>query len=216
MELTDTYRHKGLRKKLIELLRQKGIRDERVLDAMDSVPRHLFLSSAFLEFAYENRAFSIGAGQTISHPLTVARQTELLRLERGHKVLEIGTGSGYQTCVLCALGAKVWSIERQKELYDTAAPLIRKLGYRPNLYFGDGYKGKPAFAPFDKVLVTCGAPSIPTELLKQLGIGGTMVIPVGEGDTQVMLEITRVAENEYTRHEHGNFSFVPMLADKAR
>lgn len=216
MRLTDTYRHKGLRRKLIESLRQKGIRDERVLEAMDRVPRHFFLSSAFLEFAYENRAFSIGAGQTISHPSTVARQTELLELKRGDKVLEIGTGSGYQTCVLCEMGARVWSIERQKELYDQTTPLIQELGYRPNLYFGDGYKGKSAFAPFDKVLVTCGAPSIPQDLLKQMKLGGKMIIPVGEGATQIMLEIVKVGENEFTRHEHGNFSFVPMLADKAR
>ncbi len=216
MELIDTYRHKGLRRKLIDQLRTKGIQDERVLDAIDRVPRHFFLSSAFLEFAYENRAFAIGAGQTISHPSTVARQTELLKLERGDKVLEIGTGSGYQTCVLCEMGAKVWSIERQKELCDAAGPLIYQLGYRPNLYFGDGYKGKPAFAPFDKILVTCGAPSVPTELLKQLRIGGIMVIPVGDGETQIMYEITRVADNEYTRHEHGTFSFVPMLADRSR
>lgn len=216
MNLTDTYRHKGLRKKLIETLRQQGIRDERVLEAMDRVPRHYFLSSAFLEFAYENRAFSIGAGQTISHPSTVARQTELLQLERGDKVLEIGTGSGYQTCVLCEMGAKVWSIERQKELYDQTTPLIAELGYRPKLYFGDGYKGKPAFAPFDKILVTCGAPFVPQDLLGQISIGGRMVIPVGEGSTQIMLEINRVAENEYTRQEHGNFKFVPMLADRAR
>ncbi len=216
MRLTDTYRHKGLRRKLIESLRQKGIRDERVLEAMDRVPRHFFLSSAFLEFAYENRAFSIGAGQTISHPSTVARQTELLELKRGDKVLEIGTGSGYQTCVLCEMGARVWSIERQKELYDQTTPLIQELGYRPNLYFGDGYKGKSAFAPFDKVLVTCGAPSIPQDLLKQIKLGGKMIIPVGEGATQIMLEIVKVGENEFTRLEHGNFSFVPMLVDKAR
>lgn len=216
MNLTDTYRHKGLRKKLIALLRAQGIRDERVLAAMDSVPRHYFLSSAFLEFAYENRAFSIGAGQTISHPSTVARQTELLELKRGDKVLEIGTGSGYQTCVLCEMGAKVWSIERQKELYDQTSPLIASLGYRPKLYFGDGYKGKPAFAPFDKILVTCGAPFVPHDLLGQLKLGGRMIIPVGEGSTQVMLEINRVAENEYTRQEHGNFKFVPMLSDRAR
>lgn len=216
MNLIDSYRHKGLRRKLIETLRQRGIRDERVLEAMDRVPRHFFLSSAFLEFAYENRAFSIGAGQTISHPSTVARQTELLQLERGDKVLEIGTGSGYQTCVLLEMGAKVWSIERQKELFDATTPLLALLNYRPNLYYGDGYKGKAAFAPFDKILVTCGAPYIPDELLKQLKLGGKLVIPVGEGDTQTMLEITKVGDNEFTKVEHGSFSFVPMLADKNR
>lgn len=214
MTHVDSYRHKGLRRKLVEELRKKGIRDEAVLTAIDKVPRHFFLSSAFLEYAYENRAFSIGAGQTISHPSTVARQTELLELKAGDKVLEIGTGSGYQTCVLCELGAKVWSIERQRELYDTAGPLIKSLGYRPQLYYGDGYKGKAAFAPFDKILVTCGAPYIPDALLEQLAIGGKLIIPVGEGEHQTMLEIVRQGEMEYLKNEHGRFSFVPMLADR--
>lgn len=214
MTHVDSYRHKGLRRKLVEELRKKGIRDEAVLTAIDKVPRHFFLSSAFLEYAYENRAFSIGAGQTISHPSTVARQTELLELKAGDKVLEIGTGSGYQTCVLCELGAKVWSIERQRELYDTAGPLIKSLGYRPQLYYGDGYKGKAAFAPFDKILVTCGAPYIPDALLEQLAIGGKLIIPVGEGEHQTMLEIVRKGEMEYLKNEHGRFSFVPMLADR--
>lgn len=214
MTHVDSYRHKGLRRKLVEELRKKGIRDEAVLTAIDKVPRHFFLSSAFLEYAYENRAFSIGAGQTISHPSTVARQTELLELKAGDKVLEIGTGSGYQTCVLCELGAKVWSIERQRELHDTAGPLIKSLGYRPQLYYGDGYKGKAAFAPFDKILVTCGAPYIPDALLEQLAIGGKLIIPVGEGEHQTMLEIVRQGEMEYLKNEHGRFSFVPMLADR--
>lgn len=214
MTHVDSYRHKGLRRKLVEELRKKGIRDEAVLTAIDKVPRHFFLSSAFLEYAYENRAFSIGAGQTISHPSTVARQTELLELKAGDKVLEIGTGSGYQTCVLCELGAKVWSIERQRELYDTAGPLIKSLGYRPQLFYGDGYKGKAAFAPFDKILVTCGAPYIPDALLEQLAIGGKLIIPVGEGEHQTMLEIVRQGELEYLKNEHGRFSFVPMLADR--
>ena len=216
MEMVDTYRHKGLRKRLNDELRQMGIRDERVLDAMFNVPRHYFLSSAFLEFAYDNKAFQIGAGQTISQPYTVARQTELLELEKGQKVLEIGTGSGYQTSVLCEMGAKVWSIERQKLLHDNSRTIIRALGHRPNLYYGDGYKGKPAFAPFDKILVTCGAPFIPEALLKQLAIGGKLIIPVGEGKTQIMQEVVRVSETEYTKKEHGNFAFVPMLNDRAR
>lgn len=216
MEFNDTYRHKGLRKRLLDDLRDMGIRDERVLDAMYNVPRHYFLSSAFLEFAYDNKAFQIGAGQTISQPYTVARQTELLQLEKGDKVLEIGTGSGYQTSVLCEMGAKVWTVERQKELYDKTRPLIRALGYRPQMYYGDGYKGKPAFAPYDKIIVTCGAPQIPEELLKQLTIGGILIIPVGEGRTQRMIELRKNSPTDFSRKEHGDFAFVPMLSDRAR
>ena len=216
MEFVDTYRHKGLRNQLNEELRGMGIKDERVLTAMFNIPRHYFLTSAFLEFAYDNKAFQIGAGQTISQPYTVAKQTELLELEKGDKVLEIGTGSGYQTCVLCEMGAKVWSIERQRLLYDKTSPLIKTLGYRPNLYFGDGYKGKAAFAPFDKIIVTCGAPFVPEALLEQLKIGGKLIIPVGEGSTQVMFELQRTSEKDFTRREHGDFAFVPMLMDKSR
>ena len=214
--LIDTYRHKGLRKLLIDELREMGVKDEKVLGAMLKIPRHYFLSSAFLEFAYENKAFSIAAGQTISQPMTVARQTELLDLKAGEKVLEIGTGSGYQTCVLCELGARVYTIERQKELYDTAGPLIQALGYRPQRFFGDGYKGKSPFAPFDKILVTCGAPFVPEDLLAQLKIGGKMIIPVGEGNTQKMIELVRVQDKDILTREHGDFAFVPMLNDKAR
>jgi protein-L-isoaspartate(D-aspartate) O-methyltransferase len=216
MEFVDTYRHKGLRRRLIEDLREMGIKDERVLDAIYNVPRHYFLASAFLKYAYDNKAFQIGAGQTISQPFTVAKQTELLKVEKGDKILEIGTGSGFQTCVLCEMGAKVWSIERQKELFDKAKPLINALGHRPNLYYGDGYKGKPAFAPFNKIIVTCGAPFIPEALLSQLALGGTLVIPVGEGRTQRMIELTRNSETDFSRKEHGDFAFVPMLSDRAR
>lgn len=216
MERVDTYRHKGLRKRLMDELRELGIRDEHVLDACFNVPRHFFLSSAFLEFAYDNKAFQIGAGQTISQPFTVAKQTELLEIKKGDKILEIGTGSGYQTCVLCEMGAKVWSIERQKLLADNSKVLIRSLGYRPNLFYGDGYKGKPTFAPFDGIIVTCGAPSIPEALLSQLKIGGKLIIPVGEGKTQVMLEVTRNSATDFSKREHGNFAFVPMLNDRAR
>lgn len=214
--MEDSYRHKGMRKRMVEELREKGISDERVLDAMMAVPRHFFLSSAFLEFAYQNKAFQIGAGQTISHPFTVAFQTQLLELEPGDKVLEIGTGSGFQTCILLEMKAKVWSIERQKTLFDKTKLLIPKLGYKTNLYYGDGYKGKPAFAPFDKVLVTCGAPNVPTALVEQLRIGGKLVIPVGEGKTQIMTEIVRTSETEASIKEHGNFSFVPMLEARER
>ena len=163
--MEDSYRHKGLRKKLIAELAGKGISDTKVLEAMNKVPRHFFLSSAFLEFAYENKAFQIGAGQTISQPYTVAFQSQLLEVEKGMKILEIGTGSGYQTAVLCELGAKVYSIERQKLLHDNAKSILNKMGYKPNLVYGDGYKGLPSFAPFDRVLITCAVPVIPNELL---------------------------------------------------
>jgi len=216
VNLTDTYKHKGLRKQLVVELRKMGIQDERVLDAIFSVPRHYFLSSAFLEFAYDNKAFQIGAGQTISQPYTVAKQTELLELREGDKVLEIGTGSGYQTCVLCQMGAKVFSIERQKLLYDKTSPLVKRLGFRPQLFYGDGYKGKKAYAPFNKILVTCGAPFIPEDLLFQLVIGGKMIIPVGEGDSQMMTEIVRTGDNSFGKKEHGKFAFVPMLQERSR
>lgn len=212
--MEDTYRHKGMRKNMVDELRSKGISDESVLAALMNVPRHFFLSSAFLEFAYQNKAFQIGAGQTISHPYTVAFQTQLLDLNPGEKVLEIGTGSGFQTCVLCELKAKVFSIERQKSLFDKTKLLIPQLGYRPKLFYGDGYKGQPAFAPFDKILVTCGAPSIPMALVEQLKPGGKLVIPVGEGATQIMTEVVRISETEASSKEHGNFSFVPMLEDR--
>ena len=213
--LNDTYRHKGLRKALLDALRQMGIADERVLDAMDRVPRHHFMDDAFVHFAYDNKAFRIGAGQTISHPYTVARQTELLQLPTGAKVLEIGTGSGYQCAVLVAMGYKVHSIERQKALFDRTTPFLKQLGLRAHCYYGDGYKGKPAFAPFDGILVTCGAPHIPEALLGQLAVGGRLIIPLddptaGEGK-QTMTEVLRVDETTFTRQTHGTFAFVPML-----
>ena len=217
--LTGTFRHKGLRRALLDNLRGMGIADERVLDAMDRVPRHYFMDDAFVHFAYENKAFRIGSGQTISHPYTVARQTELLDIPTGAKVLEIGTGSGYQCAVLTAMGFKVHSIERQKALYDVTTPFLKKLGYRAHCYYGDGYKGKPAFAPFDGILVTCGAPFIPEALLGQLAIGGKLIIPLddpeaGEGK-QTMTEVRRVEENTFTRQTHGAFAFVPMLAARS-
>jgi protein-L-isoaspartate(D-aspartate) O-methyltransferase len=214
--LTDTYRHKGLRRRLIDEMREMGIRNEEVLSAMMEIPRHYFLSSAFLKFAYENKAFQIGAGQTISQPYTVARQTELLDVVAGEKVLEIGTGSGYQTSVLCQLGCKVFSIERQRLLFDKTRPLLQTLNYRPKLFYGDGYKGQPAFAPFDKILVTCGAPFIPEALLSQLTIGGKLIIPVGESDSQIMTEVVRINETEFEQHEHGLFAFVPMLEKRSK
>ena len=217
--LSDTYRHKGLRRELLGKLRGMGIADERVLDAMERVPRHHFMDDAFVHFAYENKAFRIGAGQTISHPYTVARQTELLGLAPGAKVLEIGTGSGYQCAVLVAMGFKVHSIERQKSLYDKTTPFLKRLGYRAHCYYGDGYKGKRAFAPFDGILVTCGAPFIPEALLGQLTEGGKLIIPLddpaaGEGK-QVMTEVQRVDAETFTKRTHGTFAFVPMLAARS-
>jgi len=210
----DNYKHRGMRLKMLELLREMGIKDENVLRAMNNVPRHLFLPSAFLQFAYDNRAFDIGSGQTISQPFTVAFQSSLLNVEPGDKVLEIGTGSGYQTCVLRSLGARVYSVERQKELYDATSFLMNKLGFKAHLFFGDGYKGLPAHAPFDKVLITCGAPKVPEALLSQLKIGGKLIVPIGAGEKQEMTEFIRLDQNEFGRKTHGVFSFVPMLEKK--
>lgn len=213
--MTDTFRHKGLRKKLVALLKEKGIQDSRVLEAMDAVPRHLYLDLAFTEHAYEDKAFKIGAGQTISQPYTVAFMSEMLEVKKGEKVLEVGTGSGYQASILVELGAKVYSIERQKLLYDRSRHLLKKLHYNVKCFYGDGYAGLPAFAPFDKVIVTAGAPFIPEALVKQLAIGGIMMIPVGEGDVQTMIRIDKHSDTEITKTELGAFRFVPLLGDKA-
>jgi protein-L-isoaspartate(D-aspartate) O-methyltransferase len=209
--MQDTYKHKGLRKQLIDELRQKGISDENILDAFNEVPRHFFLDLAFEQQAYSNQAFQIGAGQTISHPYTVAFQTQLLNLTRGEKVLEIGTGSGFQTCILCQLGAKVYSIERQRELFIKSNSIIKNLKFHPELFYGDGYKGRPFNAPFDKILVTCGAPFIPEALKEQLKVGGILVIPLGAGNVQEMQRITKISETEFKTENFGDFSFVPML-----
>ncbi|WP_343633467.1 protein-L-isoaspartate(D-aspartate) O-methyltransferase [Fluviicola sp.] len=214
--MQDTYKHKGMRKQLIDQLRQKGITDERVLTAFDAVPRHFFLDLVFEQQAYSNVAFQIGAGQTISHPYTVAFQTSILELKKGEKVLEIGTGSGFQTCILCSMGMKVFSIERQKELHIKAKKIIDHFRFTPKLFFGDGYEGKETFAPFDKILVTCGAPFIPAKLVQQLKVGGMMVIPVGDLDSQEMHRITKVSDTEYKEEVFGNFSFVPMLEKTVR
>jgi protein-L-isoaspartate(D-aspartate) O-methyltransferase len=213
--LIDSYRHKGLRKTLINTLRDKGI-GEVVLKAMSGIPRHLYFDNAFVEFAYQDKAFPIGSGQTISQPYTVAFQTELLNLNKGEKILEIGTGSGYQTAVLCELGYKVYSIERQKKLFIRSKETLPKLGYRPKLFYGDGFKGLPAFGPFDKILITAGAPSLPIDLLDQLKPNGIMVIPIDKKDSQIMYKITKDATGEgYSEEQHGTFQFVPMLKDKA-
>lgn len=205
-----------MRKQLIDELRMKGISDERILDAFEAVPRHYFLDLVFEKQAYSNTAFQIGAGQTISQPYTVAFQTSLLELKKGEKVLEIGTGSGFQTSILCVLGAKVFSIERQKELHLNAKKIIDRLGFTPKLFFGDGYEGKAPYAPFDKILVTCGAPFVPPKLIEQLKPGGMMVIPVGEGEVQEMHRITKISGHEYKVEVFGYFSFVPMLEKTVR
>ena len=214
--LKDTYKHKGLRAKLVKTVQEKGISDEAVLNAISNVPRHLFMDSSFLEFAYQDKAFPIGSGQTISQPFTVAYQSQLLQVQPGDKILEIGTGSGYQACVLIELGAKVFSIERQKNLYQRTKTVLPEIGYRPKLFYGDGYKGLPTFAPFDKIIITAGAPEVPKELLKQLKTGGIMVIPLGSTSVQTMITIEKSGENKYKQVEHGSFRFVPMLFNKAK
>ena len=209
--LKDTFKHKGRRRLLIEELAKMGIQDQRILAAFDAIPRHFFLDLAFDEQAYTNMAFQIGSGQTISHPYTVAFQTELLQLEKGMKVLEIGTGSGFQTCILCQMGARVYSIERHQPLHTKAKQMLDFFRFNANLSFGDGYKGNRVYAPYDRILVTCGAPEIPAVLLEQLKVGGLMVIPVGEGAEQKMLCIHKTSETSYSSEEFGTFKFVPML-----
>lgn len=203
-----------MRNQLVDKLEAKGIRDHRVLDAIRNVPRHLYMDNAFLHFAYDDTAFPIGAGQTISQPYTVAFQTELLQVEKRDKVLEIGTGSGYQSAVLCELGVKVFSIERQKELYEKSSILLKQLGYKPKLFYGDGYRGLPAFAPFDAILVTCGAPFVPEDLLKQLKTGGRLVIPVDAGEAQEMKRITKKEDGTFEEEGFGSFKFVPMIKNR--
>ncbi|HRB70363.1 MAG: protein-L-isoaspartate(D-aspartate) O-methyltransferase [Flavobacterium sp.] len=212
--MRDTAKHQGLRNQLVTVLQQKGITDRNVLEAIKKIPRHLFLNSGFEDFAYQDKAFPIGAGQTISQPYTVAFQSELLQVKKDDKVLEIGTGSGYQTAVLCMMGAKVYSVERQNELFKSTSLLLPKLGIRPKqLSFGDGYKGLPNFAPFDSIIVTAGAPFIPQPLMAQLKVGGRLVIPLGE-DVQVMTLLIRKNETQFEKHEFGDFRFVPLLEDK--
>lgn len=213
-DLKDTAKHQGLRNQLVNQLREKGITDEAVLSAIARIPRHLFLNSGFEEFAYQDKAFPIGAGQTISQPYTVAFQSQLLEVKKDHKILEIGTGSGYQTAVLFAMGAKVYSVERQNELFKSTSVLLPKLGIHPkHLSFGDGYKGLPNYAPFDSIIVTAGAPVVPHALLAQVKIGGRLVIPLGEKE-QVMTLLIRKNETRFEKHEFGGFRFVPLLENK--
>ena len=213
--MTDSFKHKGLRQKLVENLILKGIKNEAVLEAIRKVPRHWFMDSGFLDHAYQDKAFPIAANQTISQPYTVAYQTALLEVETNHKVLEIGTGSGYQTAILCLLQAEVYSIERQLKLFKKTSLFLPKIGYvAKRLIFGDGYKGLKADAPFDRILVTAGAPFVPKPLLEQLKIGGRLVIPVGDKE-QVMTLYIRTSQKSFKKQEFGNFKFVPMLVNKS-
>lgn len=212
--MRDTTRHQGKRRLLAKTVEEKGIKDQRVLDAIRTIPRHFYMDSSFEDHAYQDKAFPIAADQTISQPYTVAFQTELLELKKGDKILEIGTGSGYQTAVLCEMGAKVYSIERQQELFKKTKNFLTKLGYRPKrLTFGDGYKGMPEFAPYDGIIVTAGAPFVPKPLLAQLKEGGKLVIPVGD-DVQTMTRIIRTGPKQFEKKEYGDFRFVPLLEDK--
>lgn len=214
-KFVDNYREKGARKKLVEILKEKGIEDERVLKAIGKVPRHFFFDETFWNQAYKDIAFPIGEEQTISQPYTVAYQTELLHIKKGDKVLEIGTGSGYQCCILMELGAKVYTIERQQKLYERTIQVLPYMGYKPQFFLGDGSKGIAEHAPYDKIIVTAGAPWVPQELLKQLNIGGIVVIPVGDEKSQKMVTILKTAENDYEKHELDTFRFVPLVGDKA-
>ncbi len=213
--MKDTHKHQGLRNQLVKTIEEKGILDKNVLTAISNVPRHLFMDSGFVDFAYQDKAFPIAADQTISQPYTVAFQTELLQVKSNHEILEIGTGSGYQTAVLLEMGAKVYTIERQKELFKKTKLFLPKIGYNPKkIIFGDGYKGLPENAPFDGIIVTAGAPFVPNPLLAQLKIGGRLVIPVGD-DVQTMTLFIRTSEKDFEKHELGKFRFVPMLKKRS-
>ena len=212
--MTDSFKHKGLRNQLVETIKSKGISDLNVLNAIGNVPRHLFMDSSFIDHAYQDKAFPISADQTISQPFTVAFQTELLKIKKGDKVLEVGTGSGYQAAVLCELGANVYSIERQGELYKKVINFLPSINYYPKkIVYGDGYKGLEEEAPFDSIIVTAGAPFVPEALLNQLKIGGRLVIPVGE-EVQIMMLYTKISKEKFDIKEFGQFQFVPLLKEK--
>lgn len=211
LKLEDTYLHKGKRRALVSFLREKGIKSEQVLQAINTLPRHFFFDSALISHAYEDKAFPIGEGQTISQPYTVAFQTELLDIQHGDKVLEIGTGSGYQGSILHLMGAEVYTIEYQRKLFEGTQRFLKRLGIQLNLFYGDGTGGLPAYAPYDKIIVTAGAPVVPEALIKQLKIGGILVIPVGDKRTQAMLQITKTGPKTIEKKEFGGFAFVPLL-----
>ena len=211
----DNYREKGARKKLAELLKTKGIEDANLLNAIAKVPRHYFFDETFWNQAYKDIAFPIGEGQTISQPYTVAYQSELLHIRKGDKVLEIGTGCGYQTCILLELGAKVYTIERQEKLYQRTIRVLPHIGYQAEFFYGDGSKGLPKHAPFNKIIVTAGAPFVPEDLLKQLAIGGILVIPVGDEESQKMVTVLKTSENDFEKVTLDTFRFVPLVGDKA-
>ena len=212
--MTDSFKHKGLRNQLVETIKSKGISDLNVLNAIGNVPRHLFMDSSFIDHAYQDKAFPISADQTISQPFTVAFQTELLKINKGDKVLEVGTGSGYQAAVLCELGANVYSIERQGELYKKVINFLPSINYYPKkIIYGDGYKGLEEEAPFDSIIVTAGAPFVPKALLNQLKIEGRLVIPVGE-EVQIMMLYTKISKEKFDIKEFGQFQFVPLLKEK--
>jgi protein-L-isoaspartate(D-aspartate) O-methyltransferase len=213
----DNYRHRGLRKKLVDTIRGKGITSREVLNAIETLPRHFFFESSFLEFAYDDKPFPIGAGQTISQPYTVAFQTQLLELKKGEKVLEIGTGSGYQACILALMGAKVFTIERHKSLFQRTKAFLPQIGFNTiKVFYGDGFAGLPTFAPFDKILITAAVSFIPDLLIEQLNPGGLMVLPLGGGDVQTMTVVSKMADGELLKEKHGAFRFVPMLPDKSQ
>lgn len=214
--MEDTYKHKGLRKQLVNEIIRKGIKDERVIRAIGKIPRHFFFDKIFDGHAYEDKAFPIEAGQTISQPFTVAFQSEKLKVKPGDKILEIGTGSGYQACVLLELGAEVYTIEYQKMLYQKVIRFLPALGYQPHMYHGDGSKGIPRFAPYDGIIVTAGAPGIPEELIEQLKIGGRLVIPVGDEHVQSMEVIEKIDDNKVRKKSYDHFSFVPLRGEKGR
>ena len=214
MILEDSYRYKGMRRRLVKQLRDKGIKTEQVLEAIQKVPRHFFFDDAFLEYAYEDKAFPIEEGQTISQPYTVAFQTELLAIQEDDKVLEVGTGSGYQSCILLELGAKVFTVEYQKKLYQRVKVFLPTINYYPHIFWGDGTKGLPQFMPYNKILVTAGAPAIPPPLIHQLKEGGMLVIPVGSKQSQVMIRITKEDGNQLRKENFHTFSFVPLLGEE--
>lgn len=212
--MKDEYKHKGMRRNLVKTLRDKGISNEQVLQAIGEIPRHFFFDQALVEHAYEDKAFPIGSGQTISQPYTVAFQSELLQVNEKDKVLEIGTGSGYQAMVLLKLGAIVYTIEYQKALYENTKQFLPRLGYQPHFFYGDGSKGLSRFAPYDKIIVTAGAPTVPDQLIEQLKVGGVLVIPVGDHKTQQMLRITKITERKVRTENFSDFRFVPLLGEE--